>query len=149
MNAKTLIPLNSSEYKHVLCCCWLHRVQFVPLSPRSHLRTAFMRAPGVGSSSTAAIILQTEGGRGKREYRDKTQTESSWGGERKRNVNRIGKKQDVKVRRREDRKEMWNVKKEGQRGKRARHWGRCERNAAAASNMYKKQRGQLPEVSST
>lgn len=39
-----------------------HRVQFVPLSLCFHLRMAFMRAPGVGSSS--AIILQTDRGGG-------------------------------------------------------------------------------------
>lgn len=71
MNEKTLTP---GKYKHVLCRYSVHRVQFVPLSLCSHLRTAFMRAPGVGSGSTAAIILQTERVEGgKREYRDKTQ----------------------------------------------------------------------------
>lgn len=54
------------------------RVQFVPLSPRFHLRTALMRAPGVGSNLTVAIVLHTErleavGEVG--QYRDKVQTQ--------------------------------------------------------------------------
>lgn len=45
--------MSNAAVKHI-------RVQFVPLSPRFHLRTALMRAPGVGSDSTVAIVLHTE-----------------------------------------------------------------------------------------
>lgn len=58
--------------------------------PCSHLRTAFVRAPGVGSGPTAAIILQTErvergegGGEGIRGHDTNTESVSN-GGERKR-----------------------------------------------------------------
>lgn len=49
----------------------------------------------------------------------------------------------------EEGREKWNVEKEGQRVKRGCHLSWCERNAAAAPNMYKKQRGQLSKVSGT
>lgn len=82
--------------------------------------------------AAARLLLSSYRQRGlrgvEREYRDKTQTQRVWLRERarKRNVNRIGKKlQDVKVTRREERREKTEreveCEKGGQRGKRACH----------------------------
>lgn len=61
---KTLALFNPKAYKHVHCFHSVHRVQFVPRSPCVHLRTAFMRVPGVGSNLTAIILQREVGGEG-------------------------------------------------------------------------------------
>lgn len=151
-NSQALPKLNPSPYKYVHCHCSVHRVQFVHLCSCFHLKNAFTRAPGAGSRPTCYHLTDrlsrgrgTEGIQGQdtnRESggerdREKEREERGWEGEKCEQNRKTTN--DSKVRR--QRGGMWR--------KGACHWGWGERNAAAASNMYKKLRGQLPEFSCT